>query len=329
MAGLEVLLDRLDFGPELLPLRLQGRGLHFHRRGFASDLLQLSLKSRELLAQVRETSCNPLCFLVRPLELLRDRIELPAIGCAESHRGFLEFATHHRPAWLDELAGDGNKPDAAHVLASLVERFDNERVAEDVEERVTVLLVELDQVDCEADGLLRNEDCLSPRPADEHLTEREERGPPRPLLLKEVNARRCDPVIVDDDRLHSAPRCNENRRFVLRLHMAELCNRAMDALDRSGVSPFEDCRDGGRVTALHVLGDVRFGPHRGVLSRELDNRVLELSTLTLKFRLFLTLCVKLLLELREGFRARLRAGPEFLQLELGVVELELVRLQDL
>src|SRR5207248_4176504 len=87
----------------------------------------------------------------------------------------LHLAADHGAGGLDELSFDRDEPDAAHPFARLVEGLDDQGVAEDVEERVPVLFVEMAEVDREAEAFLRHEDRLAARFSDEHLVEREER----------------------------------------------------------------------------------------------------------------------------------------------------------
>src|SRR3989304_1412856 len=90
----------------------------------------------------------------------------------------------------------------------------------------------------------------------------------------------------------------------------------------------EDRRDRNGVPALQALRDVRLRLHGGVLAGEVEDRGLELPLLPGQLGLLLPLRVEVRLEPREALRGGLRAGPELLELELRVVELELVRLQD-
>src|SRR5439155_415906 len=79
-------------------------------------------------------------------------------------------------------------PDSAHPFARLVEGLDDQRVPEDVEERVPVLFVEMAEVDREAEAFLCHEDRLAARFSDEHLVEREERRAADLALLQVIDA---------------------------------------------------------------------------------------------------------------------------------------------
>src|SRR5438093_2926262 len=66
-----------------------------------------------------------------------------------------------------------------------------------------------------------------------------------------------------------------------------------------------------------------------MLPREFEDRGLELGLLLREFLFFLSLRVEVLLELREALGSSLRPGLQFFQLELRIVQLELVRLQNI
>src|SRR3989454_2723151 len=181
----------------------------------------------------------------------------------------------------------------------------------------------------EAEAFFRDEDRLAPGLADKHLGERQERRAPDLPFLQVIDALRCDGVVVDDERLHVGARRSDDRRLVLRLDVGELCDRAVDALDRTGLAAFEDRGDRGRVAPLHVLRDVCLGLQLGVLPGEAEDRRLELGLLSCELRFLRSLLVKFLLEFLKALARLFRGSPQLLELPVRVVVLNLVRLAGL
>src|SRR5207249_10620501 len=75
--------------------------------------------------------------------LFRGSLDLAGDAGPELDGRPLQVAAAHRAGGLNQLAFERHEPHAAHPLAGLVERLDDECVAEHVEERVAVLLVEM------------------------------------------------------------------------------------------------------------------------------------------------------------------------------------------
>src|SRR3990170_3845529 len=269
----EIFVGGLELDFELLPLRLQGARLHVDGPGLPAVVLELSLEVEDVLPDLPEPRGDVLRLGLDLPELLPDLLDLAGARRAELEGGPLRLAAHHGPARLDELPTEGHEPDAAHPLPGLVQGLDDEGVPEDVEECVPVLLLELAEVDREAEALLRDEDRLAPRLPNEHLVEREERRAADLPLLEEVDALRGDPVVVDDDRLHPRTRRGHDGRLVPRVHVGELGHGPVDPLDRPRVPGLENRGDGPGVPAAHVLRDVGLGlelPELPVCVVELD-----------------------------------------------------------
>src|SRR3990170_1342292 len=322
----EIFVGVLELDSESLPLPLQGPRFHVDGPGLPAVVLELSLEIEDVLPDLLEPRGDVLRLGLDLPELLPDLLDLAGARRAELEGGPLRLAAHHGPARLDELPTEGHEPDAAHPLPGLVQGLDDEGVPEDVEECVPVLLLELAEVDREAEALLRDEDRLAPRLPNEHLVEREERRAADLPLLEEVDALRGDPVVVDDDRLHPRTRRGHDGRLVPRVHVGELGHGPVDPLDRPRVPGLEDRGDGPGVPAAHVLRDVGLGLELGILPGEGEDRVLELRLVLRQVRLFPAALVELLLEPLDGLPRLLRVGLELPELPVCVVELDLVAL---
>src|SRR3989449_10826564 len=140
---------------------------------------------------------------------------------------------------------------------------------------------------------------------------------------------RGDGVAADVDRLLGGPRRSDDRRLVLRLDVGELCDRAVDALDRTALAAFEDRGDRGRVAPLHVLRDVCLGLQLGVLPGEAEDRRLEIGLLSCELRFLRSLLVKLLLEFLTALTRLFLGRPQLLELPVRVVMFDLIRLPGL
>src|SRR5213594_3425032 len=325
----EVLVRARDLRGELPPFRLEGARLHLDGPAPAAGLFDVSFEVEDFLAQRVEAVRDGLAVGLRVPQLLGDLLHLARGARPELDGRPFHVAADHGAGSFDQLALDRDEPHAAHPLPGLVERLDDERVAEDVEEGVAVLLIEMAQVDREAEAFFPDEDRLASWLADEHHGERQERRAPDFPSLQVIDALRRAGVVVDDERLHAGARGGDDRRLVLRLDVGELCDRAVDALDRTGLAAFEDRGDRGRVAPLHVLRDVCLGLQLGVLPGEAEDRRLELGLLSCELRFLRSLLVKLLLEFLEALARLFRGRPQFFELPIRVVVLDLVCLPGL